>query len=314
AGLGTRLRPLSQELPKPAWPLFDVPLAAHVLGALAAAGVTEAVVNQHHLPELLRAALEPWIPAGLRVWWSPEPEILGTGGALLPWRARLSGGPVFLANGDTYQEVDLGEMRRRHRDAGGLATLVLRRLPEGAKAPIEADARGRIVRFLAARAPGSAPGVPCEFSGIHLLEPGVLERLPARPHCINAEVHQRLVAEGALLFGYFPPEGSFWSDLGTPDRYLGAHRELLARGRLPAACPGQRVAEDREAAGGGRVLAPSYLGPGARVARGAAAGPFAVLGRGAEVTGGAVVWAGARVEADLGRAVLSASGARLEAG
>ncbi len=79
AGLGTRLRPLTGELPKPAWPLFDVPLAAHVLRALAGAGVREAVVNLHHLPELLQESLAAWTPPGLRVRWSLEPRILGTG-------------------------------------------------------------------------------------------------------------------------------------------------------------------------------------------------------------------------------------------
>lgn len=317
AGLGTRLRPLSQELPKPAWPLFDVPLAACALGQLARAGAREVVVNLHHLPERLRETLVPWVPAGVAVRWSPEPEILGTGGALLAWRELLSPGPFFLANADTYQELDLLEMACRHREGGGLATLALRRLPRGAPAPIEADAGGRIVRFLKARAPGCAPGAPCEFTGVHLLDPEILGDLPDGPHCINADVHQRLVARGARLWGFFPAEGSFWSDLGTPGRYLAAHRELLRRGALPPGSPGRLVREDAEAPGGGRLSGPSYLGPGAAVGAGGVAGPLAVLGAGARVGAGgrveaSVLWAGARVEGEALRGtILSPSGARM---
>ena len=297
AGLGTRLRPLTEELPKPAWPFFDVPLAAHVLRALARAGVGEVVVNLHHLPERLGSALAPWIPAGLRVRWSLEPEILGTGGALLAWRDFLKDGPFLLVNADTYQELDLAGAVREHGGRGRLATLALRRLPPGSPAPIEADASGRIVRFLDARVPGAGVGTPCEFTGVHVLDPRVLQRLPDRPHCINADVHRPSVAEGGALAGCFAPEDSFWSDLGTPGRYLGAHREFLTRGTLPPETPGRLVLEDELTPDGGRVRAPSYLGPGARVEAGGTAGPLAVLGAGAVVgrrarVAESVLWAG----------------------
>ncbi|MBI5014308.1 MAG: NDP-sugar synthase [Deltaproteobacteria bacterium] len=317
AGLGTRLRPLTDELPKPAWPLFDVPLAAHVLRTLAGARVREVVVNLHHLPDRLRAALTPWIPGGVTVHWSPEDPILGTGGALTPWRNHLARGPFFLCNADTYQEIDLGEMAAFHQQRHATATLAVRPLPPGQRGPIEIDGDGRIVRFLGSGVPGTAAGTPCEFTGIHLLEPGVLADLPDRPCCINADVHAPRAARGERLFGYVPPADSFWSDLGTPHRYLAAHHAFLSRGRLPPGTPGHLVVEDGAAEGGGRVFAPSYLGPGARVAAGACAGPYAVLGSGVSLegptrVGESVVWAGAKVDGEeVRRAVVSPSGVRL---
>ncbi len=119
AGLGIRLRPLSLESPKPAWPFFDVPLAAHVLRLLMAAGITEVVVNLHHLPQRVREALAPWAPGAIPVRWSFEQTVLGTGGALLPWRDFFYDGPFFLANADTYQEIDLVQMARFHQERGG---------------------------------------------------------------------------------------------------------------------------------------------------------------------------------------------------
>jgi len=317
AGLGTRLRPLSQELPKPAWPLFDVPIAAHVLRALAGAGVTEVVVNLHHLSEVLRGTLAPWVPPGVRAHWSREEMILGTGGALGPWRHLLSEEAFFLANADTYQDIDLGAMIRWHRERGGVATVAVRPAPPGAPAPVEVDGSGRVVRFLGGRAPGAAAGRGCEFTGVHVLEPEVLDHLPQGRSCINADVHQGFVAGGKLVFGYFPPEDAFWSDLGTPALYLGAHRHFLTLGRLPPGSSGSIVLEDRRAEGGGRVEAPSYLGAGARVEDGGVAGPFAVLGSGARVgTGGRVVdsvlWSRAVAGAgELRNAILSATGAQI---
>lgn len=317
AGLGTRLRPLTEELPKPAWPFFDVPLAAHVLRALAAAGVEEVVVNLHHLGDPLRRALEPWIPAGLAVRWSPEPDILGTGGALVPWRERLGQGPFLLCNADTYQELDLADLTAFHRRKGGAATLVLRPAPPGSAAPIERDSEGRIVRFLDARAPGAPEGAPCEFTGVHLIEPPVLAHLPAGRFCINADVHRRLVARGEPLFGYVAEGEPFWSDLGTPERYLAAHRAFLGAGRLPEGSPGRLVLADEETGAGGRLAAPCYLGPGAEVGRGSRAGPFAVLGAGVRLAEGAsaarcVLWEGVRLAGGgVSDAIVSPSGCRL---
>ncbi len=314
AGLGTRLRPLSLELPKPAWPLFDVPLAARVLRVLGAAGVKRAVVNLHHLPEVLRRRLGPWLPAGMEVAWSPEPRILGTGGALLPWREELGRGAFFLANADTYQEIDLAALAEAHREKGALATLTL--WPAGEDAPIEVDGSGRIVRFLDARAPGSAPGRPCAFTGLHLLEPEVLDAIPGAPCCINADVHRRLVARGAPVYGHLLDPSAFWSDLGTPARYVGAHLELLDLGRVPPA-PGVVVAQDRVLPSGAVVRAPAYLGPGCEAGPGARVGPFAVLGAGARVGAGAevaraVVW-GAAAVGTVHDAVVAPSGTVLPA-
>jgi NDP-sugar pyrophosphorylase family protein len=294
--------------------LFDVPLAAHVLRALFAAGVTDVVVNLHHLPELLKQALKPCIPAGLRVRWSPEATILGTGGALLPWREFFAGEAFFLVNADTYQELDWGAMARQHRRQGGVATLALRQACPGADAPIEMDPSGRIIRFLGSRYPGAGRGIPCEFTGVHLLEPEVLAQVPAAPCCINADVHAKLVGRGALLFGYLAGGNSFWSDLGTIGRYLEAHRRLLEQGKVPLGATGRAVFRDTTTKDGGHVLAPSYVGRGARVEEEAVAGPFAVLGHGSRVGQGArvtgsVLWSRARVEGKGVRgAVVSSSG------
>lgn len=309
AGLGTRLKPFSDRIPKPAWPLFDRPIALHLIDALAGAGVVDFIVNLHHLPEQLRTSLETGMPEGAKVRWSFEERILGTGGALVPWLGEFSGEPFFLANADTHRSFNPAEMAASHEATDADATLSLVRLPEGEKGPIAVDAEGRIVRFLGAVSPeGGEPVAECGFTGVHVIGPrvmGQIARVAAEREkfCVNADVHSALVTEGARHFGFIPADGR-WSDLGTPESYLNGHFAFLSGGDLPTGTGGELVTADREAPGGGRILAPSWLGDGAAVEAGGVVGPFAVLCPGAKVASGgvvarAVVWQGAVVVGEV---------------
>jgi mannose-1-phosphate guanylyltransferase len=319
AGLGTRLRPVSERVPKPAWPFFGAPLCAHVLHALAEAGVEEAIVNLHHLPELLKKELTPWIPATLKVTWSYEETILGTGGALKPWLDELGGdgsAPFFLINADTYRELDLGAMAHQHMQERPTATLLLSALPPHEEGPIGVDGSGRIVRFLNATLPGAEGATGCDFAGVHLLEPELLRavgEVDEENFCINAVVHSALVARGEVYRGHLIDQGAFWSDLGTPERYLTAHCTLLERGGLPSLARGRLVTETESTPEGGTILPPSYVEEGARVETGAVAGPFAVLGQGAGIMAGAsftrsAAWAGARVAGQINNSIFTDRG------
>jgi len=146
AGLGLRMRPLTLLRAKPVLPVLDRPLIAFTLERLARAGVREAVVNLHHLPETVRAALGSGRRFGLRILYVHEPEILGTGGGPRAVRECLGRGEVLLVNGDMYFDFDLRELVARHRRSGAAATLALRRHPEpGAYSTVVTDRRGRIL-------------------------------------------------------------------------------------------------------------------------------------------------------------------------
>lgn len=305
AGLGTRLKPFSDSLPKPAWPLFDRPIAAHLVSALADAGVERFIINLHHLPELMKEALTPHLPPGVKVDWSREERILGTGGALTPWLGTLSGEPFFLANADTVRGFDPALMAARYNESGADAVLSLAPLPEGATGPVGVDLNGRIVSFVGAKAPECGKVAHwCEFTGVHVIGPNLSGHIAraaraAEKFCINADVHKVAIAEGFDYRGFLP-EGGFWSDLGTPSTYLSAHFGLLDGGEPPART-GRLYLADEGTPGGGRVFAPSWLGDGAKVGDGATAGPHAVLCRGAELLPGAaaaraVVWPGAKID------------------
>jgi len=312
AGLGTRLRPLTERLPKPAVPLCDVPLIAWTLALLRGAGVRRAVVNTHHLAgEMAAAARAAGRSLGLPVDVSHEPVIAGTGGALREARALLDGAdPLVLVNGDVLFDLDLAAVLDAHRSAGALATMVLLPMPAGASyAWVELDAGGAVRRIAGAFGPGGPALVPWHFSGVHVLAPELLDRLPGEPFAadVNRHVYPPLLASGRVR-GHVV--AGYWNDLGTPGRYLEASADVLG-GRVPLARfagaePLSTAAEPQAGVRGGATAAiapgartggPSYLGAGARVEPGGEVGPDAVVGAGVTVPQGAlvrraVVWSG----------------------
>jgi mannose-1-phosphate guanylyltransferase len=286
AGLGTRLRPLTERVPKPAVPVCGAPLVRFSLALLAGAGVRRAVVNVHHLPDAMADAAATAAEAlGLRHAVSREPVIAGTGGALREARASLAGAEAILVvNGDVLFDVDLAAALAAHRASGALATMLLLPMPEGARyASVEIDAEGAVRRIAGAFGPGGDGLTPWHFSGVHVLSPELLDHVPAVPfeRDVNRHVYPPLMARGAVRG--LVVEG-YWNDLGTPARYLEASADVLL-GRVPLVrFPGA------EPFAGTRLLA-----PGVRAGAGARVDPAAVVEAPAFVGAGCTVPAGARV-------------------
>ena len=316
AGLGTRLRPLTDRVPKPAVPLCDVPLVAWTFALVRGAGVRRVVVNTHHLPqEMASAASAAARRLGLSLAVSHEPVIAGTGGALREARGLLANAdPLVVVNGDVLFDVDLPAAIAAHRASGALATMVLLPMPAGARyAAVEVDAGGAVRRIAGAFGPGGEGLTPWHFSGVHVLSSELLARVPAAPFeaDVNRHVYPALMETGRIR-GHVAT--GYWNDLGTPARYLEAQRDLLA-GRVPLARfagaeplsaarevgPGVRAEPGAAVAPDAVVHGPCYLGAGARVAAGADVGPEAVIGAGVLVPAGAIVrraavWPGTSVE------------------
>jgi mannose-1-phosphate guanylyltransferase len=294
AGLGTRLRPLTDVVPKPAVPVCGLPLVRWSLALLAGAGVRRAVVNVHHLPgEMARSAEEAARALGLALAVSREPVIAGTGGALREARALLAGADaIFLLNGDVLFDVDLPAALAAHRATGALATMVLLPMPAGARyASVEVDRGGAVRRLAGAFGPGGEGLAPWHFSGVHVLSPALLDRVPAAPFevDVNRHVYPPLMASGAVR-GLVA--GGYWNDLGTPARYLEASRDVLL-GRVPLArfSGADPFAATRELAPGVRAAPDARIDPTARVVAPAFVGARALVPAGARVED-AVVWEG----------------------
>ncbi|MBT3820900.1 MAG: NDP-sugar synthase, partial [Nitrospinaceae bacterium] len=296
AGLGIRMGPLGEEIPKALLPLGGVSMVKFALSRLAGVGVSEAVVNIHHRADAIREHLGDSFQ-GIALHYSHEVEILGTAGGLKKAEEflREGGGPFFVLNADIVSNADLEAAMRHHQSGRFLATLILRETKEVEKfGALAVDAAGRLRKFLGASAPGEAAGNLTEamFTGQSVLSPEFLDNIPAGRSCgISEEVYPPLMESGALIGGCLTT--AYWADVGTPARYLEAVFDLLAGRFMPALEWPEGDNTLIEGAplewGGGMIHPPVLIGKGVRLERGATAGPFAVLGSGATLEEDATV-------------------------
>lgn len=179
AGLGTRLRPLTNAIPKPLLPIAGTPLIVWNLLLLKRHGFHDVVINLHHLGPMIEQALGNGARYGLRIIYSREPTILGTGGGLKQAEPYFSGEPVLVLNGDTLVDLDLGALYAFHRQRDAVATLVLRKDPEAARwGLVEMDSDNRIMRITGRGLTDQAPTQPRMFAGIHVFRPRLLRDVP----------------------------------------------------------------------------------------------------------------------------------------
>ena len=319
AGRGTRLGPLGVSLPKPLVPICGYPAIRYGMAACARAGLDRLVINAHHLGDRLRATLGDGRAAGVAIDYSIEPDLLGTGGGIANARALLGDTRVLVMNGKVVADVDLLAVLREH--VGLVAssfvegTLVLRDDPEPRRwGAIQVDATGRVVGILDARSPHPPVGPVVErmFTGIHVMETALLDRLRPTPCDVIRDAYIPALQAGArlaaqLLTGYF-------AEHSTPARYLAGNLDLLREPRLVPYPPGPLTGVDPTARTAGAVLHhPVRVDAEAIIEPGAEVGPEVVIGARARVRAAtrirhAVVWADTVAGGDIERAVVTPEG------
>jgi mannose-1-phosphate guanylyltransferase len=239
---------------------------------------------------------------GVRIRYAVEETPLGTGGAVKNAEPLLDERAIVL-NGDVLADLDLASVVARHEGEGAAATILLTPVPNpAAYGLVETDLRGRVLRFVEKPEPEQIRTNTIN-AGIYILERKVLELMPpGKKHSIEREFFPALLERGDRVLG--PVHEGYWIDIGTPEKYLQVHRDILA-GRFP-------VALDGTSRGGGwihpsaRVDAgvvlepPFYVGPGCVVEDSAGLGPDTVLVADVEVAPGArirdsVLWRGVTV-------------------
>jgi mannose-1-phosphate guanylyltransferase len=288
-GKGTRLRPLTETVPKPALTLVDRPFLAYMIEWLAGHGVTEVVLACGFLPDVLREALAGEEErAGVSIRYVVEPERRGTAGAIR-FAADELGADLedrFLAlNGDVLTDLDLTDLLQAHR---GQATIALHQVGDSsAFGLVCCDASGAVEEFTEK----TGEPVPGEVNaGMYVLERSVLDLIPPGEEVsIERDVFPRLVGDGLhalLLDGY-------WVDIGTPERYLEASWDILERRvqtRVEPTAPGMFVGKGAEIVAGATIGPRVVLSDGCRIAAGAKIHDSVLLegctvGEGARVSG-----------------------------
>ncbi len=293
AGLGTRLRPFTERWPKPAMPFLGQPLFRYHLEVLRAAGARAVGINTHHLPDVMEATARAECGrVGLPLHVAHEPVIQGTGGGIRGLRDFLSGDEFLVFNGDILFPVDLRPVVEAHRASGAAATMVLLPMPAHEKyAAVELDEEQR-VRRIAGHGPGGEGLSPWHFTGVHVMSPRVFDFMsPEGPEDINRNVYVRMMEAGLPVRGHVVR--TYWSDLGTPSRYLSTVRDVLS-GRvdlegMPPRGEGNYRMHPSAHLGGARVDGPAwfdagcFLEEGVRVGASVAVGPGVRVGQGARL-------------------------------
>lgn len=284
AGHGTRLRPLTDELPKPLLPVAGRPVLDYTLDALLAVGCEAAALNLHHLGDRIRAHYGDDY-RGMRLEWSVEEgERQGTLGALYPLKGFLADSDAFiLLNGDTLCPWPLSRMLRHHRGAGAEATLLLTTRVDAKNfaGGVGIDRDNRVLSFWQGATERGEVVRRAVFAGAHVLDPKLLDGIEEGPADIVRKLYLPMLEEPGRIHAIRSRRR--WHDLGTPRRYLEGVLDW-GRGGWP-----------RRFFRRSWVSPDATVAPGARV-RGSVVEPGATIEGGARVEG-SVVLAGARVAA-----------------
>jgi mannose-1-phosphate guanylyltransferase len=301
-GEGTRLRPLTYTTPKQMLPVVEVPMIERVVGHLAAHGVTDVVLSLGYRPDAFIEGYPDNRCAGATLTYVVEAEPLDTAGAIRFAATEAGVRDTFLVfNGDVLTDLDISALIEFHRQQGAEGTIGLTPVADpSAFGVVPTDEKGRVDAFIEKPAPGTAPTNMIN-AGAYVLEASVLSRIPGdRRVNIERETFPAMVADGTL---YALGSEGYWLDVGTPERYLAATRDLLDGGRPGGPAPGARqVAPGVWTLGEPTLhgeLLRSLAGDGAIVAEGAGVeasvvGRAAVVERDARLRG-SVLLAGARV-------------------
>jgi NDP-sugar pyrophosphorylase family protein len=304
-GEGTRLRPLTLALPKPVVPVVDRPFLNHQLDLLSRVGVQEVVFSVGYQPDRVRAVFGDGASAGKRIRYAVEETPLGTGGAVKnaePWLDDTT----LVFNGDVLTDVDLPAVIEQHRRTRSAATLVLAPVPNpSVYGLVEFDADDRVRRFIEKPDPSQITTDTIN-AGIYVLDTSTLGLMPPGVnHSIERAFFPALLARGDRVGAYV--HRGYWIDIGTPEKYLQVHRDVLA-GRFPVALDGRAraggwVHDEARVDAGAELEAPFYIGPRCRVAAGAHVGAGAVLTAGVSLAAGArvtdsVIWEGTQIGRD----------------
>lgn len=327
-GEGTRLRPLTFGTPKPMVPIMNVPFLARTLERLCDVGIRDVILPAGYMPQAITEYFGDGSRLGMNITYVIEDEPLGTAGAIKNVEQHING-PFFVMNGDILTSLDLEAMIAYHREKRGLGVLHLIKVEDpSAFGCVVHDQSGRITQFVEKPPKGEEPTNEIN-AGTYLLEPDVLALIPpGRNVSIERETFPKILAEGHALYAYTTAD--YWMDVGRPEQYLNAHRDILS-GAMPMKIepgisgPGALALRDAEADTEGssfsaNLVPPVHLEENIQIDPTATVGPNVVLGAGCRIGAHAVVsecvlWDNVIVESDAQiKESIVASGSRIGAG
>ncbi|NLG84037.1 MAG: NDP-sugar synthase [Firmicutes bacterium] len=275
AGVGSRLEPLTCNIPKPMVPVANRPVMEHIIRLLAKNGIQEIAANLCYKPEKIESYFGDGTAWGVSLRYSREEELLGTAGGVKKL-ADFFDQTFVVISGDALTDIDLGKLIRFHREREALATIALRPVPDPRQfGVVIVDEEGRIRAFQEKPAPGEALSNLAN-TGIYVFEPEIFDHIPAgRFYDFGKQVFPHLVERGLPCYGHVTDD--YWCDIGTLTQYRLAHYDGL-RGRVKISIPGMWNP--------GAV----YVGEGAYIAPTAAIGYKVIIGANCHIGDGVEIF------------------------
>jgi mannose-1-phosphate guanylyltransferase/mannose-1-phosphate guanylyltransferase/phosphomannomutase len=279
AGLGTRLRPLTYELPKPMVPILGRPVMEHILRLMAQHGFDDVVANLHYFPDLIRDRFGDGSDYGVRLVYSYEPELMGTAGGVRNVRDHFGGETFLIISGDALTDVDLTALWNTHKEKGGIATLSLKPVDDPSQLGVViVNEDGRIQGFQ--EKPDAAEALSnLGNCGIYVFEPEIFDYFP-EPEFVDwaMDVFPRLLEEDVSFYGHEVRE--YWNDVGSLEEYRQGNFDAL-EGKVHVDMAGS--ADGRDVPADTEIEGPVFIGAGCDIAAGVRLTGPVVIGEGSRI-------------------------------
>src|SRR5437868_7047421 len=286
-GKGTRLRPLTINTPKPVVPVANSPFLLYQIDLMRGAGIQEIILSLSYQPRKIEDLLKDGSDYGVWIRYAVEGTPLGTGGAFKNAEEHIDSATIVF-NGDVLTSIDLAAVAALHKKSGAVATIVLTRVENpSAYGLVETNPDGRIQRFIEKPGPDE---ITCNTinAGIYVLEPSVLNYMPkGEAYSFERGLFPTLLERKELVMSYIMD--TYWIDIGTPQKYLEVHHDILSRKfespRVPGTLHGTSI-----------VDSDVTIREGARIEN-------SVIGKNCKIDEGAhivdsVIWSGTTIDAD----------------
>jgi NDP-sugar pyrophosphorylase family protein len=298
AGLGTRLRPLTDFLPKPMMPIANRPVLEHLLRLLHRHDVREVGINLHAEPETIQRYLGDGSALGMSIRWSHEPELLGTAGGTKKLEDLWGRETILVTSGDGLHDIDVTALLGHHRRTSALATLAVKPVSDPSAYGVVILDRDTRVRGFQEKPTRDEARSDLANCGVYVIEPELLDRIPADDFVdFGRDVWPSLVAAGEPIYGYTTM--AYWNDVGDLDALRNGILDAVL-GNVRVELAGEEIAPGIWAEDGCRMNAD------AQVDAPVVLGKNVVVEQGAQIRGPAAIGADSHVgrEAAIRRAVL----------
>jgi mannose-1-phosphate guanylyltransferase/phosphomannomutase len=310
-GLGTRLRPLTYNTPKPIVPVANVAFVIHQINLLRQHGIDEVILNLHYLSDNIKGILDDGKNLGVKIRYSIEEHPLGTAGAVKNAEEFFGDGPMVVFNGDVLTDINIAQIVDFHKKKKARVTLTLTKVEDPTSyGLILTDKEGRVSQFVEKPsweqvANFSADGPANTINaGIYVIDPKIFKEVPPGVvYSFERQLFPELLEQGAPIYGYITDR--YWIDIGKPAQYQQAHEAILrnevaVRVLGAKSDRGVRIGENAKIDKTVKLLGPAIIGQGVVIGAETRIKDYTVLGENVAIgqecsLAQTIVWEGTRI-------------------